>query len=144
MRQKLKDSKPSDVLANYPPAECEAVIPGSETCWGSYGDRRPLGSDHFREQCTCPSRSIQPTGRARLEPATVQEKDTLLNMVDKHLNAHPFIPDINGTNPSSEEIYRQAVSELYHFCHTHNWYKTWAYMWVNWYKPLEPLGAPNK
>lgn len=96
-----------------------------------------MGSEHFRQQCSCPSRSTQFAGGGRLEPSTVDDRNALLNMIDKHLNSHPLIPDRAGVNIPSPEIYRRTVSELYQYCRSRAWYRTWSYLWVNWYRQQE-------
>lgn len=53
----------------------------------------------------------------------------------RHFNAHPQIPDKNGTFRSPETIHRESACEMYVWCRSKNYYKLWAYMYMNWYKP---------
>lgn len=135
IRQKLKDSKPTDPLSSYFPEECEWIIPHFHTCWGSYHHRRPVHSSHFHGQCFCLSRSREFRGRGRLETSRVDERNNVLNLVDKHFNLHSFIPDGNGYFLSPKEVYGTAVTEMYNYCYSRDWFRVWAYMWTNWYRP---------
>lgn len=60
-------------------------------------------------------------------------RNDVIQLVEAHMNAHPFIPGYAPPDPSS--IYRWAVEQMYQFCHKHNLVEMWAYMWSNWYRP---------
>ena len=61
-----------------------------------------------------------------------------------HLHQHPEIPfnDTEGTKLSAEEIYHEAVNDMYSYCCEHDLAQTWAYLWNRWYNPKQwPLWA---
>lgn len=45
-----------------------------------------------------------------------------------------MIPDNNGSLRSAETIHRECASEMYAWCRENNYYRLWAYLFVNWYK----------
>ncbi|KAJ7193522.1 hypothetical protein GGX14DRAFT_449176 [Mycena pura] len=57
----------------------------------------------------------------------------ILRLVTKHFVRHPFFPDRNGKCSTAPEIRRQAVAEMYQYCHLRNLREVWGYMWANWY-----------
>jgi hypothetical protein len=59
--------------------------------------------------------------------------DHIINLVKKHLHRHPLIPAESGQYLTKEEIYRNAVEEMYNFCKESNLPWLWAYMWKEWY-----------
>lgn len=59
----------------------------------------------------------------------------MLEIFSRHYNAHSLIPDHNGTYRSSEAIHRECISEMYAWCRARNYFRLWAYLYVNWYKP---------
>ncbi|KAH8656329.1 hypothetical protein BGZ61DRAFT_500287 [Ilyonectria robusta] len=117
---------------DYKPEEAQAVIPDLEICWGSMPTRRPNGP-HRYGRCTCPSKSTDIVSSGRVETSTSDEQDTVLEIFTRHYNSHPFIPDQNGTFRSAEEIHRLSASEMYYWCRKRNYFRLWAYLWVNWY-----------
>jgi hypothetical protein len=72
-----------------------------------------------------------------MEPRTKTEQDDVLKIFSRHYNSHPFIPDRHGKFRSAEEIHRACSSEMYHWCREQNYFRLWAYLWVNWYQPKE-------
>ena len=48
---------------------------------------------------------------------------------------HPFIPDQNATYRSSKQIHFDCINETYSWCHSRNYFRIWAYLYVNWYAP---------
>ena len=119
--------------SEYKPLEAHALIPDLEICWGSMPTNRPNG-DHRYSRCTCPSKTvIAPKGR--IETSTSEEQDTVLDIFSRHYNAHPLIPDQNGTYQCAKDIHRVCAAEMYHWCRARNYFRLWAYLWVNWYQP---------
>jgi hypothetical protein len=60
-------------------------------------------------------------------------------MICRHFNAHSLIPDRNGTLRTADVIHRESASrlsatEMYHWCKTRDYYRPWAYLFVNWYQ----------
>jgi hypothetical protein len=127
-------SRETNSQGDYKPSEAQTVIPDLEICWASIPIRRPDG-DHRYGRCTCPSGSadIRPCGR--IETSTSDEQTTVLEIFSRHYNSHTFIPDHNGTFRSAEDIHRHCASEMYYWCKTRNYFRLWAYLWVNWYHP---------
>lgn len=64
----------------------------------------------------------------------------LLRLFTKHFCQHPLLPEPNAPGPNhtftSQEIYDNAVSEMYHFCYQRHLREVWAYMWTSWYQPV--------
>ena len=134
IRQKIRDATKTCPQAKYSPAEAQAIIPGLEVCWGSVPTRRPHG-DHFFGRCQCPSRMQRFEEKGRVETSTAEERDAVLAMFCRHFNAHPSIPDRNGTLRTPEAIHSEACSELYAWCKARDYFRLWSYMFVNWYRP---------
>jgi hypothetical protein len=70
-----------------------------------------------------------------METSSVDERNTVLEIFSRHYNAHPLIPDRNGTYRSPEAIHRECINEMYSWCRARNYLRLWAYLYVNWYKP---------
>ena len=136
VRTKLTSTRQTDSQGDYKPEEAQAVIPDLEICWGSMPTRRPNGP-HRYGRCTCPSKSTDIVSSGRVETSTSDEQDTVLEIFTRHYNSHPFIPDQNGTFRSAEEIHRLSASEMYYWCRKRNYFRLWAYLWVNWYHPSQ-------
>ena len=58
----------------------------------------------------------------------------VLAIFSRHFNAHPLIPDKNGTLRSSETIHQESSNEMYTWCRARNYFRLWAYLFVNWYR----------
>ena len=136
LRTKLKDSSTHKTQAGYFPGEAAEVIPGLEVCWGSIPTRRPNG-DHRYGRCQCLSRREQFEERGRIEQMSTTEKDTVSRMFSRHFNAHSLIPDRNGIFRSRTEIHRECASEMYSWCKALGFFRLWAYLFVNWYRPSQ-------
>jgi hypothetical protein len=134
VRTKLTSSRETNAQGDYKPSEAQAVIPDLEICWASMPTSRPNG-DHRYGRCTCPSRSAEIIPHGRIETSTNDDQITVLEIFSRHYNSHPFIPDQNGTFRSAEDIHRLCASEMYYWCKTRNFFRLWAYLWVNWYHP---------
>lgn len=59
-------------------------------------------------------------------------REGIINMMEKHLCAHPSIP--GRCHPSAEGIREWAVRQMYQFCVSHDLCEVWAYLWENWYR----------
>ncbi|KAI9806204.1 MAG: hypothetical protein M1825_006319 [Sarcosagium campestre] len=132
IRKKLKDSTKTNTQSHYFPADVEEFIPDLEICWGSEPIRRPDGI-HRCGRCNCASRTGKFNDKGRLEPDK-EERETVLQMFERHYNMHPLIPDQNGTYRSSNAIHRESIREIYTWCRARNYFRLWAYLWINWYK----------
>jgi hypothetical protein len=133
IQTKLKDSHKTNTQNHYFPAEAQRLIPDLEICWGSLPIRRP-DSVHRYGGCQCESRAEKFHEKGRLE-TTMEERDTLLKMFSRHYNMHSLIPDHNGTYRSADTIHRECINEIYAWCRTRNYFRLWAYLFVNWYRP---------
>ena len=71
----------------------------------------------------------------RIGTATPQERESVLAMFCRHFNAHPSIPDHNGTFRTPKIIHSESASELYFWCKARGYFRLWSYMFVNWYRP---------
>ena len=134
IQQKMRDASKTKTQAKYFSVEAQALVPFLEICWGSIPTRRPKG-DHFFGRCQCPSRSQRFDETGRMETATPQERESVLNMFCRHFNAHSSIPDHNGTFRTPETIHSESASELYAWCKARGYFRLWSYMFVNWYRP---------
>lgn len=128
---KLNSSKGTKTQDHYKPEEAQKLIPDLEICWGSLPTRRPL--THRFGKCQCPSKSERVEEMGRLEPATKDERDTVLEIFCRHFNLHPLIPDPNGTYKSSKTLHRECAAEMYTWCKARGYYRLWAYLYINWY-----------
>src|SRR4051794_7226321 len=45
-----------------------------------------------------------------------------------------MIPDRNGTHRTPEAINCECATEMYTWCRAHNYYRLWAYLYINWYQ----------
>lgn len=48
---------------------------------------------------------------------------------------HSLIPDQNGTNRSAAQIHVDCVNEIHVWCYSRNYFRLWAYLFINWYAP---------
>ncbi|KAG6895198.1 hypothetical protein C0995_013024, partial [Termitomyces sp. Mi166 len=65
-------------------------------------------------------------------PAPHQKQ--LLHIFTKHFCQHPSFVEGDG-KWNAERIHREAVYEMYMFCHFHGLHEVWGYMWACWYSP---------
>jgi hypothetical protein len=72
------------------------------------------------------------TGRTTNTFCPAEFRDAIIEMMEKHLCAHPSIP--GKSHPSAEGIREWAVRQIYQFCITHDLREVWAYLWENWYR----------
>lgn len=137
IRTKLSASQETNTQNEYKPLEAQSVIPDLEICWGSMPIRRPDGN-HRYGGCACPSREqfTNFNAKGRMESKS-SERETVVNIFSNHFNAHPLISDHNGTYRRSEQIHRDCAREMYSWCRTRNYFRLWAYLWVNWYQPSQ-------
>ncbi|KAK9443862.1 ATP-dependent DNA helicase PIF1, partial [Metarhizium brunneum] len=130
---RLNSSKTTNTQNHYRPEDAQKLIPGLEICWGSLPIRRPVY--HRFGDCRCPSKVDTITEMGRLEPATKEDRDMVLEIFCRHFNLHPLIPDSNGTYKSSAILHRECATEMHTWCKTRGYYRLWAYLYVNWYSP---------
>ena len=134
VRTKLKDASVSKTQNQYMPADALKLVPGLEICWGSLATRRPDG-DHRYERCQCPSTATTFEEKGRIEQMSPEDKDTVLQLISRHFNCHSLIPDLNGTFRSPQKIHQDCASEVYAWCKARDFFRLWAYLFVNWYRP---------
>jgi hypothetical protein len=134
IRSKLTSSRKTNTQGEYNPLDAQKLIPDLEICWGSIQTRRPNG-DHRYGQSACPSWSTNLVLQGRMETASGEEQDIVLEMFSQHYNSHSLIPDQHGTFRSAERIHHACAEEMYHWCKSRNYFRLWAYLWVNWYQP---------
>jgi len=136
IRTKLASSLKTNTQNEYKPGEVQVIIPDVEICWGSLPIRRP-GAEHRYGGCSCPSRlqfsNVHP--RATVGVKDKQEKEAVLTMFSTHFNVHPLIPDQNGTYRTAQQIHNDSAREMYSWCRSRDYFRLWAYMWINWYQP---------
>ncbi|HEV7737595.1 MAG TPA: hypothetical protein VGO47_09535, partial [Chlamydiales bacterium] len=61
----------------------------------------------------------------------------ILRLFAKHHSWHPLLKERHGQTRSAEDMYRDAVTEMYTHCTRNNLYEIWAYMWNSWYSPAK-------
>ncbi|KAI0710463.1 hypothetical protein C8T65DRAFT_538559, partial [Cerioporus squamosus] len=59
----------------------------------------------------------------------------ILRLFAKHASQHPLLPERHGETRTSDDIWRDAVAEMYHHCRANNLCDVWAYLWNSWYSP---------
>lgn len=131
---KLQSSGKTSTQKHYHPQEAQTLVPMIEICWGSLPTRRP-NDDHRYGRCKCPSSTVHLEEHGRLETVSVVERNTVLQMFSRHYNMHTMIPDKNGTIRSAKQIHLDCINEVYTWCYSRNYYRLWAYLYVNWYSP---------
>ena len=136
VRTKLTSSRQTNTQGEYKPSDAQMLIPDLEICWGSIPTNRPNG-DHRYGRCTCRSRSEKLVLQGRIETASGDEQDTVLEIFSRHYNSHTLIPDQNGTYRSAGHIHHFCAVEMYYWCKSRNYFRLWAYLWVNWYQPSQ-------
>ena len=131
---KLKDSSQSRPVSFANALAAQQLIPELEPCWGIQLANRDNGphSDGIC-QCVIPTAVYREAGRC--EPSTSQERDTVLDMLNRHYNAHPLIPDMGGTFRTSDAIHRECATEVYRWCRGRDYLFLWGYLWMQWYRP---------
>jgi hypothetical protein len=132
VRTRLKDSKQTKTQSHYWPAEAQKLIPDLEICWGSHPTNRP--NDHRYGECSCQSHDQRYEEKGKLETSSTKERDTVLEILCRHFNAHPLIPDLNGTFRTLDMIHRECAKEMYSWCKARDYYRLWAYLFFNWYR----------
>jgi hypothetical protein len=66
----------------------------------------------------------------------------IMRIFSKHFCQHPLLPERHGQTRTANQIYRDAVIEMYLHCQRNHLRDVWAYAWVNWYQPkMWPLWA---
>jgi len=58
----------------------------------------------------------------------------LLHLFTKHYCQHPLFAERDG-KWDKEKIRRNAVYDMYNFCHARGLREVWGYMWACWYSP---------
>jgi len=58
----------------------------------------------------------------------------ILHMFTKHFCQHPLFAEHDG-KWTAEKIRRNAVYEMYSFCHIRSLREVWGYLWACWYSP---------
>ena len=134
VRAKLKDNGHTESLRKYHPEQAARIVPNLEICWGSMPSKRPVGP-HRQGACQCLHRADTLPEEGWAEATSKEDKEMLEYMFARHFNAHPSIPDINGSNRTAASIHTECARELYELCLARGWHRTWAYFWVNWYAP---------
>ena len=136
IQKRLLSSNKSLTQEHYFPELACAVIPELDVCWGSILTRRP-DEMHRREKCSCPSKGRERGyGTAdRLELRTPEEREVVIKMFARHYNRHAAFPDAVGCYKDSEAIHAECCRELYAWCYQRNYFRLWAYFWINWYCP---------
>ena len=61
----------------------------------------------------------------------------ILRLFAKHHALHPLLSERHGQQRTPDEIYRDAVTEMYTHCKRNNLREVWAYMWNSWYVPAK-------
>lgn len=70
------------------------------------------------------------------------QRTTVIRIATKHGCQHPLLPERHGEPRSAEDIYRDAVGEMYRHCKSNNLCEVWAYLWNSWYcRPCWKLWA---
>lgn len=59
-------------------------------------------------------------------------KGEIVNMMERHLCAHPLIPGFS--HPSPDGIREWAVRQMYLYCERYDLSEVWAYLYQNWYR----------
>lgn len=134
LRAKFKDANKTSTQARYEPSEAQKIVRDLEVCWGVARESRPNGP-HKDLECNCPSRDETFAEKGRLEPSSLAEQNAIVDVFTRHFNAHSFIPDHNGTFRSKETIYKECSTEMYQWCRQRGYFRLWAYLFVQWYKP---------
>lgn len=134
IKMKLRSLGKTSTQKQYLPHNAQALIPTLEICRGSLPTRRPNG-DHESGRCNCASSTLEFEEFGSLETTIVAERDTVLQMFSRHFNMHSMIPDKNGTKRSATQIHLDCINEIYIWCHSRNYFRLWAYLYINWYSP---------
>ena len=69
-------------------------------------------------------------GRRTFCPALY--RDTIINMMERHYCAHPWIPGYSP--PDAKSVKKWAVQHMYGFCSEHKLPEVWVYLGENWYR----------
>lgn len=78
----------------------------------------------------------------------LEHRLSILRLAAKHASQHPLLPERHGSSRTADEIWRDAVTEMYTHCEMNRLSEVWAYLWNNWYKhdrwPLWARSANGK
>ena len=133
IKKKLAKTKEIGALSRYHPAEARELVPTLDICWGSFPEKRPAG-EHRYGGCDCSKRTEPAELRGKIECQDELSKNIILQTFKRHFNAHPLIPDSNNVALDSESLHKKCATEMYELCRRFNWFRLWAYLYVNWYK----------
>ena len=61
----------------------------------------------------------------------VPHRLTILRLFAKHASQHTLLPERHGVPRSAEEIWRDAVEEMYRHCKVNNLCEVWAYLCIS-------------
>jgi len=103
----------------YNQQEAKLLIPDLEICWGCRPEKRPAWQRHS-DACGCQGKNANYSTPGRLEPATVAERDKVINIIHRHFNYHLFFPFQGGVKRNSASIRAMCASEMYTLCRQKN------------------------
>ncbi|RPD61298.1 hypothetical protein L227DRAFT_466509, partial [Lentinus tigrinus ALCF2SS1-6] len=75
------------------------------------------------------------TARTDYQFCPLPHRLPILRLFAKHASQHPLLPERHGETRTSENIWHDAVAEMYHHCRANNLCEVWAYLWNSWYSP---------
>ena len=79
-------------------------------------------------------KGAQPVNKATYQFCPLPHRLTILRLFAKHASQHTLLPERHGVPRSAEEIWRDAVEEMYRHCKANNLCEVWAYLWNSWYR----------
>jgi hypothetical protein len=78
----------------------------------------------------CENEDVEKKARHTFCPDELRSQ--VVEMMERHLCAHPLIPGYSA--PVPEGIKEWAVMQTYQFCEAHDLPNLWTYLWENWYR----------
>ncbi|CAG8759367.1 299_t:CDS:2, partial [Gigaspora rosea] len=91
------------------------------------------------QQCSKINPTWQPTQSTNLGSKKVfleaSLRKEILEYIDTHFHRHMLIPTADKVFVStSNEIWYQAVNEIFQYCYHRNLFHVWCYLWQEWYR----------
>ncbi|CAG8482530.1 4851_t:CDS:2 [Cetraspora pellucida] len=59
-----------------------------------------------------------------------ENHNNIIDLITKHFYQHPFIPVYNNQYYTKEQIYENAIKEMYLYCKENNLKWAWSYFWM--------------
>lgn len=128
----LSSKGPNTLTIRLPPLTQPLASPSHSTSTSHSGKENVAAADSVNNMVPDNDVSADEEERTRRSFCPDEHRQPLVDMMERHLCAHPLIPGYS--HPSKEGIRAWAVKQAYEFCVKRDLPELWAYLWENWYR----------